>query len=116
MLKNFNLSLKYNINQYDNIYILVSNLGYGVFPEVREEYMYRYVDGAIGRCTWAQAYEKRGKFRDLGVDLPRQQPQSSTSLRLPVDVTPEEATQLGFMAHRGDFERVRICFRARKFK
>nr|BAN21213.1 unkown protein [Riptortus pedestris] len=70
--------------------------------EVKEEYMFRYVEGSIGRCTWLPAYERRAKLKDLGTDLPVEE---SSSWVPPLDVTPEQATQLGYMPQRGDFER-----------
>ncbi|KAK9508419.1 hypothetical protein O3M35_005983 [Rhynocoris fuscipes] len=71
--------------------------------EARDEYMSRYVDGSIGRATWTNAYEKRAKLADLAKDEPC--PSTAITHTLPpIDINPVEASQLGYMPHRDDFE------------
>jgi len=69
--------------------------------EAREEYYSRYLDGTIGKYTWPAAHESRAKQTDLRVEDPN--PIRTTSLP-PLDITPEEASQLGYLPHRDDFE------------
>lgn len=66
------------------------------------------MEGSIGRVTWSQAMNNRPVLSDLTV--PDSGPLApSTIARLPsLDITKEEASQLGYMPLRDDFERV--CF------
>ncbi|KAL1122944.1 hypothetical protein AAG570_003269 [Ranatra chinensis] len=73
--------------------------------EVRDEYMNRYLDGSLGRATWPEAMKCRARLANLlGKEEPSVPAQSPAHLP-PLDVTPEEASQLGYMPHRDDFER-----------
>ncbi|XP_046592229.1 transcriptional adapter 2B isoform X5 [Neodiprion virginianus] len=73
--------------------------------EAKEEYIARYLDGNIGKQTWPSTESYRPNLTDqtssdygpLSPDL--------TSRLPPLDITPEEAAQLGYMPQRDDFER-----------
>ncbi|KAF3422385.1 hypothetical protein E2986_07872 [Frieseomelitta varia] len=77
--------------------------------EAKEEYIARYLDGNIGKHTWPPTESYKPNLTDqtksdhgpLSPDL--------TSRLPPLDITPEEAAQLGYMPQRDDFERV--CFK-----
>ncbi|XP_075221685.1 transcriptional adapter 2b-like isoform X2 [Lycorma delicatula] len=73
--------------------------------EARDEYVSRFMEGSIGRMTWSQAMNSRPVLSDLTV--PDAGPLApSTIARLPsLDITREEASQLGYMPLRDDFER-----------
>ncbi|XP_029676462.1 transcriptional adapter 2B isoform X1 [Formica exsecta] len=76
--------------------------------EAKEEYIARYLNGNIGKHTWppTESYvpnltdQTKSDHGPLSPDL--------TSKLPPLDITPEEATQLGYMPQRDDFERVII--------
>lgn len=73
--------------------------------EAKEEYIARYLDGNIGKYTWppTESYtpnltdQTKSDHGPLSPDL--------TSRLPPLDITPEEAAQLGYMPQRDDFER-----------
>ncbi|XP_047357632.1 transcriptional adapter 2B isoform X9 [Vespa velutina] len=73
--------------------------------EAKEEYIARYLDGNIGKHTWPPTESYTPNLTDqtksdngpLSPDL--------TSRLPPLDITPEEAAQLGYMPQRDDFER-----------
>ncbi|XP_076233973.1 transcriptional adapter 2B isoform X1 [Calliopsis andreniformis] len=73
--------------------------------EAKEEYIARYLDGNIGKHTWPPTDSYKPNLTDqtksdhgpLSPDL--------TSRLPPLDITPEEAAQLGYMPQRDDFER-----------
>ncbi|KZC06680.1 Transcriptional adapter 2B, partial [Dufourea novaeangliae] len=73
--------------------------------EAKEEYIARYLDGNIGKHTWPPTESYKPNLTDqtksdhgpLSPDL--------TSRLPPLDITPEEAAQLGYMPQRDDFER-----------
>ncbi|KMQ88565.1 transcriptional adapter 2b [Lasius niger] len=73
--------------------------------EAKEEYIARYLNGNIGKHTWPSTESYKPNLTDqtksdhgpLSPDL--------TSRLPPLDITPEEATQLGYMPQRDDFER-----------
>jgi len=73
--------------------------------ELKEEYISRYLNGTIGQVTW-------NEIGDVRPVLPEHAPLDKGPLapevkaRLPpIDVTPEEARELGYMPHRDDFIR-----------
>lgn len=73
--------------------------------EVKEAYISRYFDGTIGKVTWNEIGDCRPVLpehtqQDRGPLSPE-----VTSKLPPLDATPEEARQLGYMSHRDDFER-----------
>ncbi|OXU24725.1 hypothetical protein TSAR_012124 [Trichomalopsis sarcophagae] len=73
--------------------------------EAKDEYVARYLDGNIGKFTWPLIETYSPNLTDhttldhgpLSPDL--------TSRLPPLDITPDEATQLGYMPQRDDFER-----------
>ncbi|XP_018306100.1 LOW QUALITY PROTEIN: transcriptional adapter 2B [Mycetomoellerius zeteki] len=73
--------------------------------EAKEEYIARYLNGNIGKHTWppTDSYvpnltdQTKSDHGPLSPDL--------TSKLPPLDITPEEAAQLGYMPQRDDFER-----------
>ncbi|XP_015187188.1 PREDICTED: transcriptional adapter 2B isoform X2 [Polistes dominula] len=73
--------------------------------EAKEEYIARYLEGNIGKHTWPSTESYTPNLTDqtksdngpLSPDL--------TSRLPPLDITPEEAAQLGYMPQRDDFER-----------
>lgn len=78
-----------------------------LLTEAKEEYIARYLDGNIGKHTWPPTESYKPNLTDqtksdhgpLSPDL--------TSRLPPLDITPEEAAQLGYMPQRDDFEWVR---------
>ncbi|XP_063235227.1 transcriptional adapter 2B [Bacillus rossius redtenbacheri] len=73
--------------------------------EAKDQYIARYLDGSIGRLTWAAAISLRPKLvDDAAPDLGPLSPAAASHLP-PLDATPEEAMQLGYMPQRDDFER-----------
>ncbi|XP_043271505.1 transcriptional adapter 2B [Venturia canescens] len=73
--------------------------------EAKEEYIVRYLDGNIGKHTWPPIDSYKPNLVDqttsdhgpLSPDLISRLP--------PLDVSPEEAAELGYMPQRDDFER-----------
>lgn len=74
--------------------------------EARDKYIEKYLESPIGRHTWDPEAEKRPVLVDhtLEEDLGPLSPIFTTKLPL-LDITQEEATHLGYMANRDDFER-----------
>lgn len=78
-----------------------------IVTEAKEEYIARYLNGNIGKHTWppTDSYvpnltdQTKSDHGPLSPDL--------TSRLPPLDITPEEAAQLGYMPQRDDFERVK---------
>ncbi|KAF2902888.1 hypothetical protein ILUMI_03300 [Ignelater luminosus] len=73
--------------------------------EVKEEYTSRYLEGNIGKATWAEVSNRRPIITD---QTPEDKGPLSPAViaRLPpLDATPEEARQLGYMSHRDDYDR-----------
>lgn len=81
-----------------------------IITEAKEEYIARYLNGNIGKHTWppTDSYvpnltdQTKSDHGPLSPDL--------TSRLPPLDITPEEAAQLGYMPQRDDFERVKSDF------
>jgi len=81
-----------------------------IITEAKEEYIARYLNGNIGKHTWppTDSYvpnltdQTKSDHGPLSPDL--------TSKLPPLDITPEEAAQLGYMPQRDDFERVKSAF------
>lgn len=71
----------------------------------KEEYINKYLNGAIGRHTWLPAAEHRPKLVDHTVDDKGPLSQLLTQRLPPLDVTPKEAAELQYMPNRNDFER-----------
>ncbi|CAH1365284.1 hypothetical protein MTP99_001568 [Tenebrio molitor] len=73
--------------------------------EVRDEYISRYLDGNIGKATWAESRDRQPMLID---HVPEDNGPLSPLVisRLPpLDATPEEAQLLGYKPHRDDYER-----------
>jgi transcriptional adapter 2-beta len=72
---------------------------------VRDEYISRYLDGNIGKATWAESRDRQPMLID---HVPEDNGPLSPLVisRLPpLDATPEEAQLLGYKPHRDDYER-----------
>lgn len=73
--------------------------------DAKEEYINKYLVGLIGRHTWEPAADLRPQLIDHTVpDDGPLSPEPSHNLP-PIDVSPEEAKQLGYMPYRNVFER-----------
>ncbi|XP_022913844.1 transcriptional adapter 2B [Onthophagus taurus] len=73
--------------------------------EVKEEYIQRYLEGNIGKATLIDIGNSRPILQEhIGEDKGPLSPDVTSRLP-PLDVTPEEARQLGYMSHRDDYER-----------
>jgi len=74
--------------------------------DAKEEYVNKFVNGTIGRHTWIPAQRDQ---RPTLVDHTSEDtgPLGSTTLQRlpPLDITTEEAAQLGYMPNRDSFER-----------
>ncbi|XP_026760676.2 transcriptional adapter 2B isoform X2 [Galleria mellonella] len=73
--------------------------------EAKDEYITRYLEGCIGRATWGTVESTSRPSlhcadRDEGPLGP-----SAVSRLPPLAITADEATQLGYMSNRDDFER-----------
>lgn len=73
---------------------------------MKEKYISRYLDGNIGKATWGSVKDSRPILHDhIPNDRGPLSPEITSRLP-PLDCTPEEAAQLGYMSHRDDYERV----------
>lgn len=73
--------------------------------DAKEEYFAKYVNGCIGRHTWAPALENWPKLVDHTVADKGPLSQLLTQRLPPIEVTDEEAAQLLYMPNRNDFDR-----------
>lgn len=73
--------------------------------DAKEEYVNKYLNGTIGRHTWLPATSQRPHLTDHTENDTGPLSQLLTQKLPPLDVTPEEASQLGYMPNRDDFER-----------
>lgn len=74
--------------------------------DAKEEYTARFLSGTVGRHTWLPASQNmRPNLIDHTLDDHGPLSQITTQRLPPIDVTPEEAAQLGYMPNRDDFER-----------
>lgn len=73
--------------------------------DAKEEYVNKFVNGTIGRHTWTPAQTQRPTLIDHTSD--DNGPLGATALQRlpPLDITIEEAAQLGYMPNRDSFER-----------
>ncbi|XP_059218848.1 transcriptional adapter 2B isoform X2 [Stomoxys calcitrans] len=73
--------------------------------DAKEEYVNKFVNGTIGRHTWTPAQSQRPTLIDHTCE--DNGPLGTTVLQRlpPLDVTSEEAAQLGYMPNRDSFER-----------
>lgn len=78
---------------------------------MKEEYIARYLEGNIGKASWAHLANYRPVLKD---HVPEDEGPLSPEVisRLPpLEITPEEATILGYKPHRDDFEGVSRYYR-----
>lgn len=73
--------------------------------DAKEEYINKYLLGTIGRHTWGPAAEHRPQLKDHTVDDKGPLGNDLTQNLPPIEVSPEEAKQLGYMPYRNVFER-----------
>lgn len=73
--------------------------------DAKDEYIAKYLNGCIGRHTWAHALENWPKLVDHTVADRGPLSQLLTQRLQPIEVTDEEATQLLYMPNRNDFDR-----------
>ncbi|CAH0550020.1 unnamed protein product, partial [Brassicogethes aeneus] len=73
--------------------------------EVRDEYISRYLEGNIGKATWAELENHRPILYDHVPEDSGPLSPVATSRLPPLEVTPEEARLLGYKPHRDDYER-----------
>lgn len=73
--------------------------------DAKEEYINKYLDGPIGKHTWGPATEQKLRLVDHTVEDRGPLGHLLTQRLPPIDVTPEEAKQLGYMPFRNVFER-----------
>ncbi|XP_065219964.1 transcriptional adapter 2B-like isoform X2 [Planococcus citri] len=95
----------------------IENYGYGNWEDIsshidsrtpeeaKEEYINRFLESSIGRVIWEPAYDLRPHLTDL--TIPDDGPLGPASMAKlpPLDITTEEATLLGYMPQRDDFEK-----------
>lgn len=75
--------------------------------EVKEEYITRYLEGNIGKATWAEVQNCRPMpFEHTPDDRGPLSPEVTSRLP-PLDITPEEALELRYMSYRDDYDQVR---------
>lgn len=73
--------------------------------DAKDEYISKYLTGTIGRHTWGPAAEQKPQLIDHTVEDKGPLGHLLTQNLPPIDVTPEEAKQLGYMPFRNVFER-----------
>lgn len=73
--------------------------------DAKEEYINKYLLGTIGRFTWGPAAEQKPQLVDHTTEDKGPLGHLLTQRLPPIDVTPEEAKQLGYMPFRNVFER-----------
>ncbi|KAK7602967.1 hypothetical protein V9T40_002966 [Parthenolecanium corni] len=95
----------------------IENFGYGNWEDIanhietrtpeeaKEEYVNRFLEGSIGRVMWEPAYSFRPHLTDL--TIPDDGPLGPAAMAKlpPLDITAEEATSLGYMPQRDDFDK-----------
>lgn len=73
--------------------------------DAKEEYIHKFLNGTIGKHTWSDTH------RPTLIDHTADDDRTVNELQLerlndtPLDITSEEAAQLGYMPNRDDFER-----------
>lgn len=73
--------------------------------DAKEEYINKYLLGIIGRHTWLPAAEQKPQLVDHTIEDNGPLGHLLTQRLPPIDVSPEEAKQLGYMPNRNVFER-----------
>ncbi|XP_066589963.1 transcriptional adapter 2B isoform X2 [Prorops nasuta] len=72
--------------------------------EAKEEYIARYLDGNIGKHTWPSVEVYNPNITDQTTSDHGPLSPDITSKLPPLDITPEEAAELGYMPQRDDFD------------
>jgi transcriptional adapter 2-beta len=72
--------------------------------DAKEEYINKFLNGTIGRHTWLAA-DQRPNLQDHTFEDTGPLSQTFTQRLPPIEITPEETAQLGYMQNRDDFER-----------
>ncbi|XP_068152343.1 transcriptional adapter 2B isoform X1 [Drosophila tropicalis] len=74
--------------------------------DAKEEYVNKFVNGTIGRATWTPAQSQRPQLMDHTGDDDAGPLGSNALARLPpLEISSDEAMQLGYMPSRDSFER-----------
>lgn len=73
--------------------------------EAKEEYVHRYLDATLGKMCWAPALRRRPRYRDPIKEEKGALSHASISKMPLLDVSSQEAAQLGYMVLRDDFEK-----------
>ncbi|XP_019881745.1 transcriptional adapter 2B [Aethina tumida] len=73
--------------------------------EVKEEYISRYLEGNIGKATWAALENHKPILYDHVPEDNGPLSPSVTARLPPLEITPEEARLLGYKPYRDDYER-----------
>lgn len=73
--------------------------------DAKEEYVEKFVNGTIGRHTWIPAQSQRPLLMDHTSEDAGPLGSSALQRLPPLDITTEEAAQLGYMPNRDSFER-----------
>ncbi|CAH1968874.1 unnamed protein product [Acanthoscelides obtectus] len=73
--------------------------------EVKEEYISHYLDGNIGKATWAPLANHKSVLVDHVPDDDGPLSPTTTAKLPPLDITLDEACLLGYKPHRDDYER-----------
>ncbi|XP_025833480.1 transcriptional adapter 2B isoform X3 [Agrilus planipennis] len=73
--------------------------------EVKDEYLRRFLEGNIGKITWTEVANNRPILTEHTVEDKGPLSPTIMSRLPPLDASPEEATQLGYMSRRDDYER-----------
>lgn len=81
-----------------------------MITEAKEEYIARYLHGNIGKYTWPRITDEGPNLTDQTKSDYGPLSPDRTSKLPPLDITPEEAAQLGYMPQRDDFERVILTY------
>ncbi|XP_030370780.1 transcriptional adapter 2B isoform X1 [Scaptodrosophila lebanonensis] len=73
--------------------------------DAKEEYVNKFVNGTIGRLTWTPAQSQRPRLIDHTADDAGPLGANALARLPPLEITSEEALQLGYMPNRDSFER-----------
>lgn len=73
--------------------------------EAKDKYIEKYLDGPVGRQTWLPETYKRPILIDHTSDDTGPLSPAVIKQLPPLEITSEEASHLGYMTNRGDFER-----------
>lgn len=90
-----------------HIYLYDNNMN-SFNTEAKDEYITRYLEGSIGRATWGNVEStSRPSLHCADKDEGPLSP-SAVSRLPPLAISSDEASQLGYMSNRDDFERVSV--------